>query len=122
MYDSFNLLPGKQSYDTYRQELAAIVKFTKKYSHMLHADQQSMVYTDHKPLVEFINVKYHKSIFARQANKLHLFHICIQQTLRKKNLVADSLSQIIFNNTNCTPACLVYKLAKEVCLYQNDNE
>ena len=80
-----------------------------------------MIHTNHKPVVEFINAKYHEGIFARWANKLRLFDIRIQQILGKKNTVADDLSQIIFNNTDCTPARLVHKFAKEVCLYQNDN-
>ena len=122
VYDSFTLSPAERSYDTYRRELAAIVKCTNKYSHMLIADQQSVVHTDHKPVVEFINAKYHEGILARWANKLRLFHIRIQHILGKKNTVADGLSRIIFNNTDCTPARLVHKLAKKVCLHQNDNE
>lgn len=59
VYNSFTLLPAEQNYDTYRRELAAIVKFTKKYSHMLNAEYQSVVYTDYKPLVGFLNAEYH---------------------------------------------------------------
>lgn len=39
MYDLFILFPAEQNYDTYKCELAAIVKFTKKYSYMLNIDQ-----------------------------------------------------------------------------------
>ena len=89
---------------------------------MLNADQQSVLHTDHKPVIEFINAKYQDGILVPWANKLRLFHIRIQHILGKKNTVADGLSRIIFNNTDSTLACLVNKLAKHVCLYQNDNE
>ncbi len=65
VYDSITLLSAERNYDTYRRELVAIVKFTKKYSHMLNAKRQSVVHTDHKLLVGFLNAKYHEDIFAR---------------------------------------------------------
>ena len=65
VYDLFTLLLAKWNYNTYKRELVAIVKFTKKYSHMLNAEHQSVVHTDHKPLVRFLNTEYHKNIFAR---------------------------------------------------------
>lgn len=85
VYNSFTLLPAEQNYDTYRRELAAIVKFTKKYSHMLNAEYQSVAYTDYKPLVGFLNAEYYKDIFARWANKLRLLNTCIQYISRKRN-------------------------------------
>ena len=78
IYDLFTLLSAKQNYDTYRRKLVAIVKFTKKYSHMLNVEHLSVVHTDHKLLVEFLNAEYHEDIFARQGNKLRLLNICIQ--------------------------------------------
>ena len=91
VYDSFTLLPAERNYDTYQRELVAIVKFAKKYSHMLNAEQQSVIHKDHKPLVGFINAEYHEDIFARWANKLRLLNIRIQHIEGKKNTVADSL-------------------------------
>ena len=122
VYNSFTLLPVEQNYDTYKQNLAATVIFTKKYSHIPNADQQSIIHTNHKPVLEFINAKYQDSIFAPWVNKLQLFHIHIQQILETKNTLANTLFQIIFNNTNCTSAHLVHKLIKQVYLYQDDNE
>ena len=84
---------------------------------MLNIDQRFIVHTDYKPVIKFNNKKYPKGIFMRLVNKLHFFHICIQYILRKKNIIVNCLSQIIFNNTHCTPARLVYKLAKEVYLH-----
>ena len=122
VYDSFTLLPAERNYDTYRRELAAIVKFTKKYSHMLNVAHQSVVHTDHKPLVGFLNAEYHEDIFARWANKLRLLNIRIQHIPGKKNTVADGLSRVIFNNADCSPDRLVSKLAKEVFSHQDDDE
>ena len=119
MYNSFILLAVRRNYDTYNCELVAIVKFIKRYSHTLNANQQSIIYTDHKLLVKFINTDYHKDIFLYWANKLHLFKICIQYIPKKKNIIANGLSWVIFNNANCTPNCLIYKLAKKICLHQD---
>ena len=44
---------------------------------MSNVKQQSVIYTDHKPLVGFIKTGYHKDLFARWANKLRLLNICI---------------------------------------------
>ena len=92
VYNSFILLPIEQNYDIYKRELTAIIKCTKKYSHMFIVDQQFVVHIDHKLIVKFIHAKYYKSIFVRWANKLRLFHICIPHILGKKNTVANSLS------------------------------
>ena len=77
IYNLFMLLPAKWNYDTYSCELVVIVKFAKKYSYILHAKRQSVVYMDHKPLVEFLNTKYHENIFTCWANKLRLLNIPI---------------------------------------------
>ena len=122
VYDLFTLLPAERNYDTYRHELVAIVKFTKKYSHMLNAECQSVVHTDLKLLVGFLNAEYHQDIFAYWANKLRLFNICIQHIEGKKNIVADGLSWIIFNNPDCSSDWLVNKLAKEIFAHQDDDE
>ena len=87
---------------------------------MLNAEHQSVVHTDHKPLVGFLNAEYHKDIFARWANKLRLFKICIQHIPGKKNNVVDGFSRVIFNNPDCFPDRLVSKLAKGVFAHQDD--
>lgn len=51
-----------------------------------------------------------------------MLNIHIQQILGKKNTVANSLSQVIFNNANYSPNWLVSKLAKEVFSHQDDDE
>ena len=59
---------------------------------MLNVKQQSVIYTDHKPFVGFINAEYHEDIFAHWANKLRLLNIRIQYIEKKKNTLADGLS------------------------------
>ena len=81
---------------------------------MLNTEHQSVKYTDHKLLVGFLNAEYHKDIFVRWANKLGLLNICIQHILGKKNIVADELSQVIFNNSDSSLDQLVSKLAKKI--------
>lgn len=92
MYDSFILFLAEQNYDTYRHELAAIVKFTKKYAHILNAKHQSIVHMDYKPLLRFLHAEYHEDIFVHWAKKLPLLNICIEYISSKKNVVADGLS------------------------------
>ena len=84
---------------------------------MLNAKHQSIVHPDHKPLVKFLNSEYHEDIFARWANKLRLLNIHILYIPGKKNMVADGLSRIIFNNPDCFLNRLVGKLSKKVFLY-----
>ena len=88
---------------------------------MLNAKHQSVVNTDYKPFVVFLNAEYYEDIFAYWANQLRLLNIGIQHIPGKRNMVADELSRIIFNNPNCSPDRLVSKLAKEVFVYQDDD-
>lgn len=117
VYDLFTLLPIEQNYNIYRHKAAVIVKFIQKYSYMLNTEYQSVIYIDYKPFVKFLNVDYYKDIFAHWVKKLFLLNICIQYILRKKNIIEDDLSLIIFNNANCFSDWLVNKLAKEISSY-----
>lgn len=112
---------AKQNFNTYSRELAAIIKLTKKYSHILNTRYQSII-INNKLCIRFFNTEYHKDIFAYWANKLCLLNICTQYILGKKNLVTDGLSYVIFNNTNYYPNQLIYRLAKKVFSYQNNNK
>lgn len=81
---------------------------------MLNIKHQFIIYIDHKSFIGFFNTKYYKDIFTYEINKLCLLSICIQYILSKKNIIIDSLFQIIFNNTNYFPNWLVHRLVKEV--------
>lgn len=107
---------------TYRRELVAIVKFTKKYFHMLNAERQSVIHTDRKPLIGFLDGEYHEDIFARWAHELRWFNIRIQHIQGKKNTAADGLSRVIFNKRDGSHDWLVPKLAKEVFAHEDDDK
>lgn len=92
IYNLFILLLAKQYYNIYKHEPATIIKFIKKYSYILNVVHQLVIYTDHKPLVGFLNAKYYKNIFADWTNKLCLLNICIQYILKKKNTIENGLS------------------------------
>ena len=89
---------------------------------MLNAEHQSIVHTDHKPLIRIFNADYQEEIFAHLANKLPLLNICIQHISGKKDTVADGLSWVTVNNADYSPDRLVHKLAKEVFSHQDDHE
>ena len=84
IYDLCILLLAEQNYNIYKQELAVIIKFIKKYSYMLNAKHQFIIHRHYKTFVGFLNVEYHKNIFAHLANKLRLFNIRIQYISEEK--------------------------------------
>lgn len=43
VYNSFTLFPDERNYDTYQQKLVTIVRFAKKYSHILNIEQWSII-------------------------------------------------------------------------------
>lgn len=65
MFDSFILLLVEQNDNTYKRKLTTIIKFIKKYAYILNVKNQSIAYTDHRPFIRFLNIKYHKDIFLR---------------------------------------------------------
>lgn len=69
---------------------------------------------DYKHFIKFLNTKYHENIFPCYANVLCLLNIYIQHILKLKNIIADSLFQVIFNKFNSFPTKLVGKLIKEI--------
>lgn len=88
---------------------------------MLNAEYQSLIHKDHKPFIRFLTTEYHKDIFVCWTNELCLLKICILYIIRKKNIVVDRLSQVIFNNLDYSPDWLVSKLPKKVFAY-HDND
>lgn len=121
VYDSFTFNKSERNYDTYRRELRAIVYFGQKFAHMMRCDDIS-IWTDHKPLVGFMNAEFHEDIFARWAMKLRQLHVKLKYIQGKDNAVADGLSRVIFNDLDCEPDELVRNLAKEVEKHQDDDE
>ena len=120
LYDSIAFNATQRNYDTYKRELLAIVLFTDKYEYIFNGKETSTIYTDHKPLVGFLNAEEHEDIFARWAIKLRLHNIRLKYIEGKKNVVADGLSRVIFNHEDCRPDQLVKELYKEVEEHKDD--
>lgn len=97
-----------------------MVHFTSKYRHLFCAEEPSIIHTDHKPLVGFMNALEHEDIYARWANKLRSLNIRICYIEGKKNQVADGLSRVIFNDVDCHPDQLVKELYTEVKAHEDD--
>lgn len=112
-YDSQMFTPAERNYDTYKKELKAIVTFVKKHGYMLQGEKTSTVWTDHKPLVGFINSEYHEDIFARWAQVLRKYNIKLAYIEGKRNQAADGLSRTIFNE-DCTRSKAVDHLVKKI--------
>lgn len=70
---------------------------------MLNVKYQSILHTYFKSFVGFLNIEYHEDIFVHWANKLLLLNIQVHYIPIKKNIVTNSLFQVIFNNANCFP-------------------
>ena len=121
-YDSFTFSQSERNYDTYRRELRAIVGFCMKYRHMLEVPETSIVHTDHKPLVGFLNSDTHEDIFARWATKLRSLNIKFEYILGERNIVADSLSRTIFMDVNCKADDLVQKISDAVDQNKKDTD
>ncbi|KAG7007159.1 hypothetical protein G7Y79_00011g030570 [Physcia stellaris] len=122
LFDSYNFTPTQRSYDTYKKELFAIVHFTGKHEHYFNAKDTSIIHTDHKPLVGFMNAKEHEDIYARWANKLRMHNIKLKYIEGEKNVVADSLSRVIYNAEDCEPDQLVKDLYQEAVKHVDDDE
>ena len=112
-YDFFTFTPTKRNYDIYKRELRFIMVFTKKYTHIFQYSQTSIIHTDHKPLVGFLNNNTHEDIFARWAIQLRSLNVKIQHVQGTKNTAADGLFRTIFN-ADYTSTELTKTLRKEV--------
>lgn len=113
LYDSFAFTTTEQRYDTYKRELRAICKFTSKHQHMLRGSITSIIHTDHKPLVTFLNSDTDDDTYARWAIKLRLLNVRLQHIEGKRNQAADGLSRTLFNGP-CTGTRFTSELCNEV--------
>lgn len=65
IYDSFSCTTTQRNYDTYKRELLTIVTFAEKHKHHFTTRHPTTFYTDHLPLISFINSDRHEGIYAR---------------------------------------------------------
>ena len=65
LYNSIAFNSIQKNYDTYKKKLLIIVLFTIKYEHIFNNKQIIIIHTNHKLLIEFLNVVEYKNIYAR---------------------------------------------------------
>lgn len=116
IYDSASLNPAQRKYGTYKRELYAIVRFSEKYRHHFTTAHTATFFTDHKPLVTFINSDRHDGIYARWAVKLQELNFCFEHIVGKRNVIADGLSRTIFpgNDPEVDPSLGTVVLDRDV--------
>lgn len=119
-YDSQTLTPAERKYDTYKRELKAMVTFGKKHAFMLQGSQTSTMFTDHKPLLGFLNSKTHEDIYARWAQFLRSLNVKIQWIQGERNIVADGLSRTIFNK-DCSPNDITQELSRLIQSHEEND-
>jgi RNase H-like domain found in reverse transcriptase/Integrase zinc binding domain/Integrase core domain len=96
LYDSVLLKAPERNYGTYKRELLAIITFARKYTHMFLAEEQSVFFTDHKPLTLFMDSHNVQGIYARWQSELNHMNVRIEYIEGVRNKEADALSRTIF--------------------------
>lgn len=78
LYDSSTLTKSKRNYGTYKRELLGIFTFAKKYDYLFLGKEKSIIFTDHKPLVYFMETSLLEGIYTRWNHLLSQLNIEIQ--------------------------------------------
>ncbi|POS81945.1 hypothetical protein EPUL_005678, partial [Erysiphe pulchra] len=102
LFDSFIFNHTERKYGTYKRDIFGIVSFCRKYAWMLRTQEQSIIFTDHKPLTHFMDSHLVFGIYSRWADELNLLNVRIEYISGTKNKVADALSRTIFPNEDCS--------------------
>ncbi|KAI0995731.1 hypothetical protein K3495_g12450 [Podosphaera aphanis] len=101
LYDSVTFSKSEKNYGTYKRELFAMVSFARKHDYMLKGSKTSMIFTDHHPLIYFLESSALEGIYSRWANELRSLNIVIQYIPGPRNKIADGLSRTIFDHPEC---------------------
>ncbi|KAI0995068.1 hypothetical protein K3495_g13114 [Podosphaera aphanis] len=102
LFDSFLLNKTERNYGTYKSELFGIVSFCRKFSWMFMSHEASTIFTDHKPLIYFMDSHLIHGIYSRWAEELNLLNVRIEYIPGERNRIADALSRTIFRNEDCS--------------------
>lgn len=98
LYDSFIFAPIRRKYPTYKRELYAMVTFVIKYDYLCkHPYLLAIIYTDHRPLIYFLESDLHEGIYGHWADKLRRLNITIKYILGTRNKIVDALSRTLFD-------------------------
>ena len=92
-YASVSLTPEQRKYCTTRQELLAVIRFTRQYRHYL-LGKPFLVRTDHSSLAWLMRFKHIEGQLARWLEELSRYDITVLHRPGKKHQNADSLSRI----------------------------
>ena len=115
IYDSFTFTASQRKYPTYKRELCAMVRFACKYDYLLrYPSLPGLVFTDHKPLIHFLNSELHDGIYGHWAAKLRELNIKITYIEGARNTVADGLSRTIFAHPDCEEDAVVHAIKNEL--------
>lgn len=98
IYDSFAFTRTRAKYPTYKRELYAIEVFTGKFDYLCkHPYNTTVVHTDHKPLIHFLESDLYEGIYGHWADNLRRLNIRIEHIPGHRNKVADGLSRTLFD-------------------------
>lgn len=89
---SSKLAPSEQRYSTFDKEAFAIFKVIKAFRHWFEG-HAIKIFTDHQPLVSFMEMRTPSPRQARWSSYLSEFNISINYVVGKQNVVADHLSR-----------------------------
>lgn len=73
----------------------------RKHAQYFMGQQTSQIYTDHMPLMFFMDSLYLEGIYARWASELQMLNIEIVYVKGERNKVADALSRTLFPDEDC---------------------
>ena len=64
IYNALTFFTTERKYQMYKQKLYIMIKFTIKFQYLLqNSDCSDIIYTDYKPLVYFLKLSLHNSIY-----------------------------------------------------------
>jgi hypothetical protein len=92
-FGSFALLPEQRNYCTTRQELLAVIRFTRQYRHYL-LGKAFTVRTDHNSLTWLLNFKEPRGQLARWLEELSQYDMKVVHRPGKYHANADGLSRL----------------------------
>jgi hypothetical protein len=115
LYDSKTFSKPERNYGAYKRELAIMVHFARKHSHLIrNPNLPAEFFTDHKPLENFLHSENLDGIYARWASQLWPLSFQIKHIPGERNVVADGLSRTLFSREDCLPDDEVERTSEEL--------
>jgi hypothetical protein len=103
LYDVYTFNSTERKYLVYKKELCVLIKSVMKYDHFCkHLINTTIIHTDHKSLIHFLEFDRHEEIYEHWADKMRDLNIKIRYVSERRNKVADELSRTIFRKEDCS--------------------